>query len=87
MLAGAALRKTGEGREFASVAALEDFIWDNIHQLLGFIPLKRQYVVKNEVCDILALDKQKQLVILELKMLRIDKCGWPQSSNQCQVGS
>ncbi|WP_231971858.1 endonuclease NucS domain-containing protein [Nostoc sp. NIES-3756] len=49
--------------------------------MLEFIPLKRQYVVKNEVCDILALDEQKQLVILELKMLRIDKCGWPQSSN------
>lgn len=56
MLAGAALRKTGEGWEFASEAALEDFIWDNLQQLLGFTPLKRQYIVKGEVCDILALD-------------------------------
>ncbi|BAY41671.1 hypothetical protein NIES2111_60670 (plasmid) [Nostoc sp. NIES-2111] len=30
MLPGAALRKTGEGWEFASVATLEDFIWDNL---------------------------------------------------------
>nr|WP_263432606.1 endonuclease NucS domain-containing protein [Nostoc sp. MS1] len=54
--------------------------------MLGFTPLKRQYIVKNEVCDILALDEQQQLVILELKMLRMGKCGWLQSSNQCQVG-
>ena len=67
MLAGAALRKTGSGWEFASEAALEDFIWDNLQQLLGFTPLKRQYAVKGEVCDILALDEPKQLVILELK--------------------
>jgi RecB family endonuclease NucS len=67
MLAGAALRKTGAGWEFASVAALEDFIWENLQQLLGFTPLKRQYTVKNEVCDILALDEQNQLVIIELK--------------------
>ncbi|BAY66954.1 hypothetical protein NIES22_70980 (plasmid) [Calothrix brevissima NIES-22] len=67
MLAGAALRKTGEGWEFASEAALEDFIWDNLQQLLGFTPLKRQYAAKGEVCDILALDETKRLVILELK--------------------
>ncbi|WP_411908711.1 endonuclease NucS domain-containing protein [Nostoc sp. MS1] len=85
-MTGAALRKTSAGWDFASVAALEDFIWDNLQQLLGFTPLKRQYIVKNEVCDILALDEQQQLVILELKMLRMGKCGWLQSSNQCQVG-
>lgn len=67
MLVGAALRKTGESWEFASEAALEDFIWQNLQQLLGFTPLQRQYAVKGEVCDILALDDQKQLVILELK--------------------
>ncbi|MBD2341839.1 DUF91 domain-containing protein [Calothrix sp. FACHB-156] len=67
MLAGAALRKTGEGWEFASEAALEDFIWDNLQQLLGFTPLKRQYAAKGEVCDILALDETRRLVILELK--------------------
>ncbi|MBD2364680.1 DUF91 domain-containing protein [Anabaena minutissima FACHB-250] len=67
MLAGAALRKTGEGWEFASEAALEDFIWQNLQQLLGFTPLKRQYAVKGEVCDILALNQTKQLIILELK--------------------
>ncbi|MBD2255822.1 endonuclease NucS domain-containing protein [Nostoc parmelioides] len=34
---------------------------------MGFTPLKRQYAVKGEVCDILALDEQQQLVIIELK--------------------
>ncbi|WP_414755632.1 endonuclease NucS domain-containing protein [Anabaena sp. CCY 9910] len=67
MLVGAALRKTGEGWEFASEAALEDFIWNNLQQLLGLTPLKRQYAVKGEVCDILALNQTKQLIILELK--------------------
>ncbi|YAF99057.1 MAG: endonuclease NucS domain-containing protein (plasmid) [Nodularia sp. CChRGM 3473] len=67
MLAGAALRKTGEGWEFASEFALEDFIWQNLQQLLGFTPLQRQYAIKGEVCDILALDELQQLVILELK--------------------
>lgn len=67
MLAGAALRKTSYGWEFASEAALEDFVWDNLQQLSGLIPLKRQYAVKGEICDILAVNNTKQLVILELK--------------------
>ena len=67
MLAGAALRKTGEGWEFASEFALEDFIWENLQRLLDFTPFKRQYAAKGEFCDILALNKSKQLVILELK--------------------
>lgn len=67
MLAGAALRKTGNSWEFASEAALEDFVWDNLQQLSGLKPLKRQYAVKGEICDILAVNETRQLVILELK--------------------
>ncbi|MBW4429844.1 MAG: DUF91 domain-containing protein [Nostoc desertorum CM1-VF14] len=67
MLAGAALRKRGSSWEFASEAALEDFVWDNLQQLSGLKPLKRQYAVKGEICDILALNEIRQLVILELK--------------------
>jgi len=67
MLTGAALRKINEGWEFASEVALEDFIWDNLQQLLDFNPLKRQYYVSGEICDILAVSKTKQLAILELK--------------------
>jgi RecB family endonuclease NucS len=67
MLSGAALRKTADGWKFTSEYALENFIWDNLQQLCGFTPLARQYVLKGEVCDILALNEARQLVILELK--------------------
>jgi len=45
---------------------LEDFVWNHLEQLFQFFPLKRQYISKGEICDILAL-KDKQLAILELK--------------------
>lgn len=67
MLSGAALRKTGQGWEFSSEAALEDFVWANLKQLLGLVPLERQYSVKGEVCDILAIDNNQKLVVIELK--------------------
>jgi len=35
--------------------------------LLNLTPLKRQYFVKGEICDILAVDDNRQLVVLELK--------------------
>jgi len=61
------LRKTGNSWEFATEADLEDFVWANLKQLFGLIPLKRQYYVKGQICDILALNENKQLVVLELK--------------------
>jgi len=67
MLSGAALRKTGQGWKFSSEAALEDFVWATLKQLLGLAPLKRQYSVKGEVCDILAIDSNQKLVVIELK--------------------
>ena len=67
MLGFVLLRKTGIGWEFESEAALEDFAWANLKQLLGLTPLKRQYVVKGQICDILAVDENKRLVVLELK--------------------
>lgn len=67
MLSGAALRKTGNNWEFASEFALEDFVWANLEALMGLIPLKRQYVALGEICDILAVNQERQLHILELK--------------------
>ncbi|HEY9783074.1 MAG TPA: endonuclease NucS domain-containing protein [Leptolyngbyaceae cyanobacterium] len=61
------LRKTGSGWEFESEIDLEDFIWANLQQLLGLIPLKRQYRVNSQICDIVAIDENKRLVVLELK--------------------
>lgn len=67
MLNYANIRKTGQHWEFESEEALEDFAWANLKQLLGLTPLKRQYVVKGQICDILAVDEHKRLVVLELK--------------------
>ena len=58
MLDLVSLRKTGTGWEFASEAALEDFIWLNLAQLFGLTPLKRQYSVDGQICDILAIWSQ-----------------------------
>ncbi len=67
MLTCVNLKKTVQGWKFESEAALEDFVWANLKELLELIPLKRQYYVKGQVCDILALGENKQLVVLELK--------------------
>ncbi|MDZ7993412.1 MAG: endonuclease NucS domain-containing protein [Nostoc sp. EfeVER01] len=61
------LIKTGNSWKFATEADLEDFVWANLKELFGLIPLKRQYYVKGQICDILALREDKQLVVLELK--------------------
>ncbi|WP_292717022.1 endonuclease NucS domain-containing protein [Nostoc sp. JL34] len=61
------LIKTGNSWKFATEADLEDFVWANLKELFGLIPLKRQYYVKGQICDILALRENKQLVVLELK--------------------
>ncbi|MEH2348853.1 MAG: endonuclease NucS domain-containing protein [Nostoc sp.] len=61
------LIKTGDSWKFATEADLEDFVWANLKEIFGLIPLKRQYYVNGQICDILALGEQKQLVVLELK--------------------
>ncbi len=61
------LIKTGNSWKFATEADLEDFVWANLKELFGLIPLKRQYYIKGQICDILALNEKKQLVVLELK--------------------
>lgn len=61
------LRKTGSGWEFESETVLEDFVWVNLQQLLGLTALKRQYRVSGQICDIVAVDENKRLVVLELK--------------------
>lgn len=61
------LRKTSHGWEFASEQVLEDFIWNHLDDLLQVSPLQRQLSVMDEVCDILALTADRQLVIIELK--------------------
>ena len=63
---GVALRQTATGWEFISEAALEHFLWQNL-AALGLTPLRQQYRLKEEICDLLAVDQQRGLVLLELK--------------------
>lgn len=52
---------------FKSEAALEKFVWDNLWELLSLTPIARQYYIEGQLCDILATDLNKQLVVIELK--------------------
>lgn len=61
------LQKLGQEWNFVSEDALEAFLWTNLGKLLGLVPLKRQFMVNREICDILAVNSAKQLFILELK--------------------
>lgn len=69
MLHPESLIKKAESWQFSNEADLEDFVWNNLEKLFGLIPLKRQYIVLNDCCDILALSDSGQLVIIELKNL------------------
>ena len=61
------LQKIGEHWEFVSEEALETLVWTNLGILLGLEPLKRQFIVNREICDVLGVSASKQLYILELK--------------------
>lgn len=61
------LRKSGKHWKFLSEEALENFVYIHLCVLLDLKPFKRQYTVNREICDILALGKSGELVILELK--------------------
>ncbi|HEY9873803.1 MAG TPA: endonuclease NucS domain-containing protein [Candidatus Obscuribacterales bacterium] len=68
MLDIAALLKIEEGWKFVNEKILEDFVWQNLVHLFKLNPLKRQYSVLGELCDILAIEPNtNQLVIVELK--------------------
>jgi RecB family endonuclease NucS len=61
------IREDGGIWEFINEVAIEDFLWDNLGVLWGLIPLQRQWNINGQICDILALDQDRSLVILELK--------------------
>jgi len=67
MTSGVALHETSNGWGFISEAALEKFVWTSLIQLFELTPLKQQYNCNGEICDIIAIDRDKGLVILELK--------------------
>lgn len=61
------LRKSEKGWIFTEERVLEDFLWLHLESSLDLVPLKRQFTIKGEYCDILAKTRNGQLVVLELK--------------------
>ncbi len=61
------LKKTANKWEFSSEQVLEDFIWNNLGNLFGLIPLMRRYTVFREIRNILAQDSNGQLVVIKIK--------------------
>lgn len=67
MIDSSVLQESTKGWQFVSEKALEDFVWNNLNELLDLTPLARQYAVNGEVSDILSVSEHRQLVIIELK--------------------
>lgn len=61
------LRQIGLSWEFENEEALESFFCKHLHLLFQWKIIERQYSVNSQRCDILAIDKNKQLVIIEFK--------------------
>lgn len=62
-----ALQKTDQGWKFIDESELETFVWDNLEEIFQLKPLTRQLYIKGEICDIVAIGKNNQLTIIELK--------------------
>jgi RecB family endonuclease NucS len=61
------ITKVGETWQFGSEFELEECIWQNLPQLLNLKPFKRQFSVKGQYCDIVAIDDRRRLSVIELK--------------------
>jgi RecB family endonuclease NucS len=61
------ISRTSEGWKFLSEAALEKFVCENLKMLFSADLLKQQYNCNGEISDILAVDRDKRLLIIELK--------------------
>ncbi|HEY9880520.1 MAG TPA: endonuclease NucS domain-containing protein, partial [Leptolyngbyaceae cyanobacterium] len=62
-----AIIQVGEKWQFGSEFELEEVVWQSLPKLLNLKPFKRQFCVRGQFCDILALDNQQRLVVIELK--------------------
>jgi RecB family endonuclease NucS len=52
---------------FVDELELENFVWNCLSEIFNLIPLERQFNIKGQICDILAVTNENQLVIIELK--------------------
>lgn len=61
------LQKSSDNWNFQTEAELEEFVWTNLEALFNLLPLKRQHHVNGQYCDIVAVSRDNQLVVIELK--------------------
>ncbi len=61
------IQKTAQYWEFPSEENLEDFLWETLVKLSGIKPIKRQFGVNGQFCDILGVTRRGSLAIIELK--------------------
>ena len=61
-----ALIPSSQGWQFKTESALEEVVWHNLSKLLKLEPLKRQFSVSGNVCDMVAAESSR-LVVIELK--------------------
>lgn len=62
-----ALIQRGDSYQFGNEFELEELVWKQLPALLNLKPFKRQFSIRGQFCDILAIDEQRQLSIIELK--------------------
>lgn len=53
--------------QFPDEQTLEETVWSHLGSLFSLNVLSRQFIIQNQICDLLAIDGRGQLVILELK--------------------
>lgn len=61
------LIRTGIHWSFESERALENIVADHLQPLLSLNLLHRQYLCQGEICDLVATNADRQLVVVELK--------------------
>lgn len=61
------LRKIGDSWQFESEALLEDFFRKNLQEILGLKVLSQQHYINGQVCDLIAISPDGEIVIVELK--------------------
>lgn len=61
------LNRVTSGWRFDSESSLENLVWSNLGLLLSIKPIARQFPCKGEICDLVAIGSNQELIILELK--------------------
>ncbi|KAM3115701.1 recombinase RecB [Phormidesmis sp. 146-33] len=61
------LTRVSGGWAFENESILESLIWENLNTLFPIQPIARQFICKGEICDIIAVGLNRELVIIEMK--------------------